>query len=347
MSHDYQTVQWTPFKKRYDRWVLGGVALYLVIFIAVSLSLGGDTASLNPVQVIIRATGSLAFILLTFVLSIGPMARISDRFKPLLYNRRHLGVTTFLLGFVHAGLVVFWYHGFGDLNPFVSVLVSNPRYDAVGGFPFESLGLVALIILYLMAATSHDFWNANLGPTVWKSLHLCVYLAYELLVLHVALGVLQFEKSPVYVWLLIAGVATLSALHLFTGLRAFRGFRKTADPWQVVGDASTLREGKAVIVRPKTGEAIAVFRHDNQVFAVSHVCRHQGGPLGEGRVVDGCITCPWHGFQYQLIDGRSPAPFTERIATYRTKLEGTVVLVNTHPSPPGTAQQPTALPESL
>ena len=36
MSHDYKMVTWTPFKKRFDRWMLAGIALYLVVFIAVT-----------------------------------------------------------------------------------------------------------------------------------------------------------------------------------------------------------------------------------------------------------------------------------------------------------------------
>ncbi|MEO0404418.1 MAG: T9SS type A sorting domain-containing protein, partial [Bacteroidota bacterium] len=44
------------------------------------------------------------------------------------------------------------------------LFASNPNYDALAGFPFESLGVLALTIMFLMAATSHDFWNANLGP---------------------------------------------------------------------------------------------------------------------------------------------------------------------------------------
>ena len=196
MSHDYKAVQWTPFKQRFGRWMLSGIALYLAIFIAISMLAQPVGTSFVPVQILIRATGTLAFLLLTFILCIGPLARLSERFKPFLYNRRHLGVTTFLIGLVHGALVLMWYHGFSDLNPLVSVLISNPRYDSLAGFPFESLGLAALIVLFLMAATSHDFWNANLGPGLWKALHIGVYLAYGLLVIHIALGAVQFEKHP-------------------------------------------------------------------------------------------------------------------------------------------------------
>ncbi|MEM6817798.1 MAG: ferric reductase-like transmembrane domain-containing protein [Pseudomonadota bacterium] len=343
MSHDYQRVQWTPFKRQYDRWMLLGMLLYLAVFIAVSfVATQGGTP--NPVQVLIRAFGSLAFLMLTFVLCLGPMARLTPRFKPLMYNRRHLGVATFSVAFVHAVLVVFWYHGFGDLNPLVSVLVSNPRYDSIAGFPFESLGLVALLILFLMASTSHDFWNANLGLGVWKFLHMGVYLAFVALVAHVVLGVIQFEKHPLYVAILIGAAAVVAVLHLITGFKYFGESHPSANEgWLSVGSTQSFESGAARIVRPKHGEAIAVFFHDGAFYGVSNVCRHQGGPLGEGRVVDGCITCPWHGFQYQLQDGRSPAPFTEKIATYATRIEGDVVLVRTTPNPPGTEQAPANL----
>jgi hypothetical protein len=46
----------------------------------------------------------------------------------------------------------------------------------------------ALLILLLMAATSHDFWLKNLTAPVWKRLHMLVYAAYALLLAHLLLG---------------------------------------------------------------------------------------------------------------------------------------------------------------
>src|SRR6185436_12814455 len=97
------------------------------------------------------------------------------------------------------------------------------------------------------------------------------------------------------------------------------------------------------IVVPKRGERIAVFRYGNRFSAVSNVCRHQGGPLGEGRIVDGCITCPWHGFQYLPDTGTSPPPFSEKIATYRTKIVDGLVLVHVKPMKPGTQVPPSLI----
>ncbi|MEO0607782.1 MAG: Rieske 2Fe-2S domain-containing protein [Pseudomonadota bacterium] len=348
MSHDYKAVQWTPFKKRFDLWMLAGIAVYLVGFIAVSVTTQPPGESLHPVQVLIRATGTLAFLMLTFILCIGPLARFTDRFKPFLYNRRHLGVTTFLIALVHAALVILWYHGFSETNPLVSIFISNPRYDSLSGFPFEVLGFAALIMMFLMAATSHDFWNANLGPGLWKALHMGVYLAYAALVLHIALGVIQFEKSPLYVGLLGVSAVTVIGLHLssaFAGMR--RADREADQGWLKVAAIDDMQDARAKIIRPAQGEAIAVFRDGDKISAVSNVCRHQGGPLGEGKIVDGCITCPWHGFQYRMEDGQSPPPFTEKIATYATRIVDGVVYVNPAPNPPGTPQSPSQIGASL
>jgi len=330
MSHDYKLVTWTPFKKRFDRWMLFGIGLYLIVFVAISTLTQPPGESFTPIQILIRATGTLAFGLLTFILCIGPLARLSARFKPLLYNRRHLGVTTFLIALSHAGLVVLWYHGFSDLNPLVSVLVSNPRYTSIAGFPFESLGLIALLILFLMAATSHDFWNANLGPGLWKALHMGVYLAYGLLVTHIALGAIQFEKSPIYVVVLCGGAGLISGLHLLTSIAVFRRAHKMdAEGWIEVAKFSDMENFRAKTIKPKAGEAIAVFRNN-----------HEGGPLGEGRIVNGEITCPWHGFQYRPGDGCSPPPFTEKIATYATRIVEGTVYVSAKANAPGTPQAP-------
>ncbi|MGB1992779.1 MAG: ferric reductase-like transmembrane domain-containing protein, partial [Flavobacteriaceae bacterium] len=56
----------------------------------------------------------------------------------------------------------------------------NLKYNQVHAFPFQVLGFFALLIFTIMAITSHDFWLKNLGPKVWKSLHMGVYFAIQL-----------------------------------------------------------------------------------------------------------------------------------------------------------------------
>lgn len=345
MSHGYVGISWTPFKKRFDVWMLAGMAAYLVAFVLGSSLAAPVGESFTPAQILIRATGTLALLQLCFLLCIGPLARLTPRFKPFLYNRRHLGVATFVVALVHSVVVVVWYHGFGELNPFVSLLVSNSRSGSLAGVPFELLGLVALAILFTLAATSHDYWNANLGPGLWKSIHLLVYAAFALLVAHVALGALQSERHPVYAVSLVMAVAVVAGLHLAAAVRAPGRVQQAqaSASWLRVGAVQDIPENRACIVEPAGAERIAVFRFDGKVAAVSNVCRHQGGPLGEGRVIDGCITCPWHGYQYRPEDGCSPPPFTERIATYRTRIEQGIVFVHPVPLAPGTAVAPSRI----
>ena len=223
----------------------------------------------------------------------------------------------------------------------------NPRYGSFIGFPFEAFGLAALVILFFMAATSHDFWLKNLSPRWWKALHMGVYLAYALLVLHVALGAIQGERSAAYPVLLGVAGATLLLLHLSAGLREVRrdtrvdGQATDDAGWVDVAAVADIPMDRAKVVIPGQGCAkVAVFRHDGGLSAVANVCSHQGGPIGEGKVIDGCITCPWHGYQYQPHNGQSPPPYTEKLPTYELRLRGERVWLNPEPLPPGTPVQP-------
>ncbi len=214
MSAGYVAVGWSPGKRRYDAVVFGAAALFLATFVGVGLWVRPE---ITAETLLIRAFGTLALTLLHVVLAIGPLARLDRRFLPLLWNRRHLGVTMFLFALAHGGFALFQFHALGDRNPLVSLLTSNTRWASVAQFPFQQLGAAALLILFLMAATSHDFWLTNLTAPVWKTLHMAVYLAYALLVGHVALGVLQDATSALPAILLGAGLVTLVALHLAGG----------------------------------------------------------------------------------------------------------------------------------
>ncbi|GJL94485.1 MAG: hypothetical protein DHS20C05_08900 [Hyphococcus sp.] len=350
MGHQYQAVQWNKNKIAYDLYVVTAIIVFIGIFIFIGLQIRPNGHSADLVILLIRALGVTAFTMLTIILLIGPLARISPRFLPMLYNRRHLGVITFMVSGAHFGLALIWYHGGGPLNPFVSLFVSNPLYDSIPGFPFEVLGLGAFVVLFVMAATSHDFWLNNLSAPVWKALHMLVYPAYVLLVFHIVLGALMTEKSIVYPIMTAATFITVSSLHLFTGLKewgadsAMKSLK--AKGWIDVGAPTSIPNMRAVIASLPKGDRVAVFRYDDKISAVTNACRHQNGPLGEGRVIDGCITCPWHGWQYRPDDGVSPPPFTEKIATYNVKIENDRVFVDPKPNPPGTRTTPAIISQS-
>ncbi len=350
MAHGYRMVQWNAFKIAYDAALGLALAVFIGAFVGATLATRAPGETMSDAQILIRALGAAAFGLLNFILIIGPAARLWPAFGPLLYNRRHLGVACFALALAHAGLTIVWYHGFASMNPFISLLVSNPRYDSIQGFPFESLGLAALLILFVMAATSHDFWNANLGPTTWKSIHMGVYGAYGLLVTHVMLGAVQAEKSPLYAGVTALGAGAVGALHLVAGWRerardkAFSAHDEQG--WLLVGAPEDIPDRRAKIVTPENGERIAVFRDGDKIYALANLCRHQGGPLGEGAIIDGCVVCPWHGFQYRPEDGCSPPPFSEKVSTYRTKHRDGKIFVHREPLPPGAPCAPTQVKAS-
>lgn len=344
MSATYTTVQWNRQKRRYDRILLSLVALYLLVFIVLQFLF---YPTVTPETLIIRATGTLAFLMLHVILCIGPLARLDKRFLPLLYNRRHLGVTTFLIGATHGIFNIVQFHTLGYVDPLVSLFASNIDYASFQDFPFQVLGFFALIILFLMAVTSHDFWLKNLHPRIWKSLHMLVYVAYALLVLHVMLGAVQLEQSPAWIGLTGVGMVTIVSLHLLSGrlekrrLDAHMQSNEMPEGFYEVCTTADIAENRAKIVFIN-GENIAIFKYEGKISAVSNICRHQHGPIGEGKIVDGCITCPWHGYQYYPQNGQSPPPFTEKLETYDVKIVQDKVWVNPTPYPEGT-ERPAAV----
>lgn len=343
MSAGYKAVQWNRNKIWYDAILIMGVAAYIWSYRTLAPMLDPNAEAMN---VRIRAYGSAAFVLLHLILSIGPLCRLDRRFLPLLYNRRHMGVTMSVLALLHTDVVVTWYHDYSPfLEPWVSVLVSNTRVDSLVHFPFEFLGLGALLIFLVMAATSHDFWLHNLSAPIWKRIHMLVYLAYFLLVGHVVLGALQSNTGVAAAAMTMVGMVWVLGVH---GLAAFRE-HQADQPSSVsaIGEDRLIDVGPALDIpnfRAKVvfgaGERIAVFRNGNVVSAVSSVCQHQNGPLGEGRIIDGLITCPWHGYQYEPETGASPPPFTEQVPTFRVRIEDGHALVDPRPLPPGTRVKP-------
>jgi DMSO/TMAO reductase YedYZ heme-binding membrane subunit/nitrite reductase/ring-hydroxylating ferredoxin subunit len=341
MSATYQAVQWNRQKRLYDFTLVGLLLLALALFIGLTLL---TNPNVTVETLILRGTSVSALFLLHVILAIGPLARLDPRFLPLLYNRRHLGVTMFLLALVHAVFAVIQFHALGDTNPLVSVFTAyqqDYRLWANGSvnvahFPFEPLGAFALVILFVMAATSHDFWLKNLGASFWKTLHLLVYAAYGLVLGHVALGILQSEHSVVYPVMIGLGFALLAGLHLASAQREHKvDVTKTAyaaDGFAEVARVEELCESRAKVA-VIGGSRVAVWRHEGKVFATANVCRHQGGPVGEGKIIDGCITCPWHGWNYRPEDGCSPPPFDEVIATYETRIVDGRVWVKARSNP--------------
>ena len=126
-------------KKIYDLILSGFVISFLSLFTMITLIVNPEV---TQETLIIRSTSTLAFFLLHVILCIGPLARLNPVFLPLLYNRRHLGVCMFFIGAIHGIFSIIQFHALGNLNPILSVFLSNTHYESFVKFPFEFLALL-------------------------------------------------------------------------------------------------------------------------------------------------------------------------------------------------------------
>ena len=346
MSVHYSAVGWNRQKRVYDSILWGGILSLNAIYVAAQLFF---FPAITAETLILRATSITAILLLHFILYIGPLCRVNRRYNPLLYNRRHAGVTMFLFALIHSSMALIQYHALGNVHPIKSLFFSNLNYDQLHHFPFQVLGFYGLMILMVMALTSHDFWLKNLGAKNWKRLHRLVYVAYALLLAHIALGIYQEEKHFIYTVALVLSASVFCILHTLAFWKKMRN-RHVASARNPERFADSFEQEQAKLgwirvcsiddIRPNGGkevivqrQPIAIFRYGNQISAVHGRCKHQGGPLAEGKVIDGCITCPWHGYQYFPNNGQSPPPFTETIKTYAVKVIHSNIWLN--PKSPG------------
>ena len=75
------------------------------------------------------------------------------------------------------------------------------------------------------------------------------------------------------------------------------------------------------------GKQVAIFNVAGKLHAIDNVCEHQGGPLAEGDL-EGCVvTCPWHGWTYDVTSGQSPDDPDTRVARFDVRVDGDEVLV--------------------
>ncbi|MGL4512481.1 MAG: Rieske (2Fe-2S) protein [Lacipirellulaceae bacterium] len=83
------------------------------------------------------------------------------------------------------------------------------------------------------------------------------------------------------------------------------------------------------------GTIVALVNHDGEIAALDGLCAHQGGPLGKGRLCDGVLTCPWHGWQYNPVTGRQLESKTIRQRVFRTRVVGATIQVRLSPPSDG------------
>ncbi len=83
-------------------------------------------------------------------------------------------------------------------------------------------------------------------------------------------------------------------------------------------------ECRTVLVEDK---AVALCNVDGSFYAIDNACLHMHGPLGEGTLDEQIVTCPWHGWQYDVTTGRTTMDPHLHVACFDVKLEGDDVMI--------------------
>ncbi len=89
---------------------------------------------------------------------------------------------------------------------------------------------------------------------------------------------------------------------------------------RVTGTAD-VQPGHGIVAEVK-GKTLAVFNVDGTFHVMDNTCVHRGGPLGEGDVEGSVVTCPWHGWQFDMTTGACLKNPSAIVAVYQVKVEG-------------------------
>jgi nitrite reductase/ring-hydroxylating ferredoxin subunit/uncharacterized membrane protein len=109
-------------------------------------------------------------------------------------------------------------------------------------------------------------------------------------------------------------------------------FNEPSPEWRDALPLDDLADGALTRVEVE-GEAIVLLREGASIVAASATCTHVGGPLDEGERNGTCVTCPWHGSEFDLSDGRViHGPATSPLHAYKTRVENGTVQVSATPS---------------
>ena len=81
------------------------------------------------------------------------------------------------------------------------------------------------------------------------------------------------------------------------------------------------------------GKAVALANVGGAFYALDGVCLHRGGPLGQGQLEGGVVTCPWHGWQFHVGTGKAVQNPNAGVACYPTEVRGEDVYIDPLPAP--------------
>jgi nitrite reductase (NADH) small subunit len=98
------------------------------------------------------------------------------------------------------------------------------------------------------------------------------------------------------------------------------GFLRTAKLGEL--PAGTVREFHI------EGKAVTLANVGGKIYAINNTCLHRGGPLGQGTLEGKVVTCPWHGWEFDVTTGKVVQNPQAGVDCYRTELRGEDIFVD-------------------
>lgn len=93
-----------------------------------------------------------------------------------------------------------------------------------------------------------------------------------------------------------------------------------------VAKVSDIGEGDCKTVTVN-GESIALFNISGKFYAMDDTCKHKGGSLGTGTLDGNVVTCPLHGWTYDVTNGNCEVNPAVKLDTYTVKVEGDDIII--------------------
>ncbi len=76
------------------------------------------------------------------------------------------------------------------------------------------------------------------------------------------------------------------------------------------------------------GKSVAIANVQGKFFAINSVCLHHGGPLGEGDLEGSLVSCPWHGWQYDVTTGKLTQQPETGVDCYPVEVRGEEIFLD-------------------
>ena len=98
-------------------------------------------------------------------------------------------------------------------------------------------------------------------------------------------------------------------------------------PWVPLLKTSDLPPGTSAEIVAED-RIVALFNVEGKIYALDGVCPHQGGPLGKGKLTGCLVTCPWHGWQFDVRSGQNTLSARTKQPSFAVRVESETILVD-------------------